>query len=245
MCLIKCEHLQSLSICLSEMEISKETFYSIPSKKDLKFLLFKCDWLSNILPRDVAQLLNHSNLKYLTSLNLSSKNIRIFENDVLIAIASSHQHLTYLRLTQIENYQESYQGLHQVLNKCKKLETLILDVWIIFNFEEFKRIFSTNLPPCLKYMKMECWESIKSNEIRKLVISSEHIEALNLGNKLFFSTKRSNMLHRIFRLLPKVFHSKEYKDKITELSKVEGFLTGQPKFRATPFTQTLLFSVTP
>jgi len=87
---------------------------------------------------------------------MESADARIFTDDVLKSVALL-KNLTYLKLTQHENHKERLQGIFHVLEQCKKVETLILEICFEFDILDFEQIFIMNLPR-LKYLKMECWD---------------------------------------------------------------------------------------
>ncbi len=189
-CLSKCEQLESLSICLDGFDCSKETFFKISENKQLKSLTLKIDGLEgNIRTKDVAKLLEHSNLSKLTSLELSSADMSLATTEVFKAI-SSLQYLTRLHLSQ--SHPETFETLLEFLGMAnKKLERLFWNVEIEFNQEDFGKIFLKELP-ALKYLKIATYGSWSNgNILHCLKQQSGNIIAVRLGPFLYYNRELS------------------------------------------------------
>ena len=222
--LIKCHQLENLSIWLDGSNIAKQTLLRIPENKLLKSLSIKIDHLvgnNNILSSDVSQLLEHPNLSKLSSLHLSSADIYLSTTEVFKAI-SSLQDLKYLHF--LQNHPETFQKLFEFLKLANKLETLIWNVEIKFNLEEFRKMILMDLPH-LKYLEINYVGWWRSWQILQCMQSS-NIRTVCFGpSYVYFNKKLSKYSYLLSPMrtcnIEKLCN--EYPDVMEELKNVGEF----------------------
>jgi len=187
----QCQKLEILDLKLGD--ISAKTLVSIPDNKKLKTLSLDLESAKKVSAMDVANLLRHSNLSTnLTHLTLMLDKIRAFSPEILMALGSC-QNLNYLRVLQDEDFEETYGKVLKVLDKCKKLETLIIRIYIEFRLKGLKKLFNQKFSN-LKYLKMECWDDVNyDGRIWNFLKEIDSFKAVYLGNSIYYRSDEETL----------------------------------------------------